>query len=419
MILTLFFLSSLLSQAPAATFEGGEVSVRELDEYLAWKYGKREEGQAAQKHLSERALVEREAASRGLAIPKESVAAKLGEMDAALGPGGLDRELRDKQMSREEFLQLLTISFLHERMAREDLGLPAGEKPAPEQLQLWLADRAKRSGALPTPAAESLGRTIRTLLGAKNTKAALFDLIGAQLMETRAREAGLSISEKEIDEEIEKKRTRIRADPRYEGLSFEELLKTQGLDPQALRESPGLRASILLEKLARANWPAERLEAQYEKERARYDGLWGESRRAYWIAIRGTATPSQNIRRSLEDAAREAESLKGRIHSFEDFQRLAKIYSEDERSKSRGGEIGFVHRQEPQIDPSLLEAIASAPTDALAGPVRIASGAALLWVGESKPAPPRAELLEKVLGEKRASYYEDMMRGARVKTFLD
>lgn len=404
---------------PAATFQGGQISMRELDEYAAWKYGKREEGQGAQKHLLERALVEREAAQRGRAIAEEAVSQKLAELTASLGQDGLEKELREKQLAREDFLTLLRISMLHERMTQEDLGLGPAEKPSPEQLQLWITDRMKKAADIPAPSPQALGRTIRTLIGKKNTRGAILDLVGVRLLEGRAREAGVTIAEGDVDEEIAKRRAKISADPRYEGVNFEELLKTQGLTLADLKQSPALRAGMLLERITRANWPAERLAAEYTKDKSRWDGIYGESRKVSWILVRGAATPNQLTRRSLDEAAREAETMRGRINSLEDFQRMAKIYSEDDRSKAQGGEIGFVHRQEPQSDAALLQAIADAKANSLVGPVRLQNGAAILWVGETKPAPSEKELLEKILEEKRGAYYEEMMRAAKISTFLD
>ena len=424
----------------AARFEGGEVSFAELHEYLTAKYRKREEGRSALQHLRQRILVEREAERRRLAIPDGKVAEELRELRqrfeaAGPVPAGFEEELRRRQLSFAEFAGLLRISLLHEELARQDFGLAAGESPSSEQMNLWLSEREKKAEVVEDPARlphgavasvdgreisnDLVGATLRTLIGPKATRTALVDLIGARLVHKRGAELGLEAAEADLDAEIARRRERVSADERFAGVGYEALLQTQGQTVEELRADPKFRAGVLLAKIAERIYTAEALEGIYRKDAGRYEGLYGESRKVSWILIRGAGSPNALIKRSFEEAEKEIRTIRDQIRGPEDFPKAAKIYSEDERTNSSGGEVGFLHRREPDFEPAMLDAVFAAKTREIVGPLRIPQGAALLLVGETQPAPAHGEILSRIRDEMRADLYGEGLRTAKIVTFLD
>lgn len=407
-----------------ARYEHGEISWDTLYEFLLQKYGKKEEGQSALQHHLQLLLVEQEAKRRGVHVAESSIASRISELEksiqASAPSSSLQEELRSKQMSLEQFSDLLRISIAHEEMARQDLGLSAGEPITPAQLNLWLTERMSKSKPDESLISkQTLGKTIQTFLGRKTVKNIITEMVGMELVRKKAKEFKIELSAEDIDKEIGRRRARLASNEQLKGVSYEEVLKAQGTSVEELKQDSRFLATLLLAKIAEHLYSRETLETVYKKDAARYDGLFGESRKISWLLLRAAKFPNQFVKRSFEDAEKEMQSIRERIKAPEDFARIAKLHSEDDRNRAAGGEVGFIHRLEPDFDPTLLEAVFQAQPKAILGPFKTAQGLFLVLLEDIKPAPAHEQILNKVLDELRAEFYGQCLQEARIVTALD
>lgn len=121
---------------------------------------------------------------------------------------------------------------------------------------------------------------------------------------------------------------------------------------------------------------AARIQKAYEDERAR----WDQKRKVRVRHVLARVPPGG------EEAAarRKVEEAKARVQKGEDFARVAAALSEDENTKDRGGELGFV--SEGLFDEAFASAALALEAGQLSDPVRSASGWHLVQAEEVVPA---------------------------------
>jgi peptidyl-prolyl cis-trans isomerase D len=76
-------------------------------------------------------------------------------------------------------------------------------------------------------------------------------------------------------------------------------------------------------------------------------------------------------------AQKKADGLAARIRKGEAFAKVAKAASEDERTKARGGDLGWQREGGTMLDPAVDAKLAQAKDGELVGPVKTASGLVL------------------------------------------
>ena len=109
-----------------------------------------------------------------------------------------------------------------------------------------------------------------------------------------------------------------------------------------------------------------------------------------------TRAPDADTRSSHADARAELERYRAETASPEDFLRMAGKYSEDEPSRRRQGVLGWVHADEPGVDPALCAAAFAASPGEVSGPFRTAQGEALVLVLDVRPPPAEERFREEV-----------------------
>jgi len=91
--------------------------------------------------------------------------------------------------------------------------------------------------------------------------------------------------------------------------------------------------------------------------------------------------------------------------------------SEEPNTKKQQGDLGWVTRGDERVPGELREALfhvldtgGTIPeTGRMVGPVRLASGCALLWVSERRASPAWEEMSERVHEELRRRFMADLM----------
>jgi peptidyl-prolyl cis-trans isomerase D len=117
---------------------------------------------------------------------------------------------------------------------------------------------------------------------------------------------------------------------------------------------------------------ADRIQKAYQDDAAR----WDQKRK---VRVRHVLAKGDDAtaRKKIEDA-------KARVQKGEDFAKVAAAVSEDENTKDRGGEIGFV--SEGLFDPAFASAALALEKGQLSEPVKSASGWHLIQAEEVVPA---------------------------------
>jgi peptidyl-prolyl cis-trans isomerase SurA len=230
------------------------------------------------------------------------------------------------------------------------------------------------------------------------------DTIDELLVLQRARELGFGVGEDDVDRVI----ARIRLDNNIgSDAEFAELLRGQGIPPDALRES--LRNQIRIEQVRqdvfrRVSVAEAEAEAYYRARPEEFTAKPGIVFREILVALppleetRGSPATAQEYDRGLIRFVK----ARDRVSKGEDFAEVARTAS-DAPSKDTGGMVGPI---DPQTLPEALRpALAKLAGGEVSAPVRTDQGYWLLKLESiSEPRPVTFEALrDRVIGELLAS----------------
>jgi peptidyl-prolyl cis-trans isomerase D len=157
-----------------------------------------------------------------------------------------------------------------------------------------------------------------------------------------------------------------------------------------------------LVKYAAANQEAlkklydERKAALYEKQPKQ------RHLRQILVKVKAEATDSE-----LAVAQKKAETLAARIRKGEPFAKVAKSASEDERTKGRGGDLGWQRVGGTMLDPDVDAKVTAAKDGEMVGPVKTASGFVLVLAEATREGTiafdaAKLELAESKLREEKS-----------------
>jgi len=119
--------------------------------------------------------------------------------------------------------------------------------------------------------------------------------------------------------------------------------------------------------------------------------------------------------RTLEDARKEAEEILQEVRKKgADFAALAEKYSEDEGSKEKGGDVGWVNKDTAFVKPFKDKALAMKPGE-ISEPVESPYGYHILKVEERRERPKEGERGKKKQGQDRPKEYEVKVRHILIK----
>lgn len=189
---------------------------------------------------------------------------------------------------------------------------------------------------------DGLAREDRRLLRLK----ALNDLIDLHLLRLKARynHRQYPVSEADIDAEVERF---VKRFPNEKEL--QKALEGRGWSEKELRYR-------LAARLQQERYLEGMIEIEVSEEEAR---IWFEDNReslAQPERMRVRHIFVATLNRDGEEAKKVLEGAKAKIEGREEtFADLARVLSEDERSKERGGDLGWIHRG--RIDPELVSQV--------------------------------------------------------------
>ncbi len=425
--------------APAAPFppgvvarwDGGQLEEGPYDRFLGRSFHRKPLGQEALQHLLQIQLVEREAERLGLAVAESAVEARLDEVRRQAEEGGfdLDGALASRGLDAARFRKLLRDSLLHEELVRRELGMGPEETPTPEQQEAWsqerlaelmaLSARSPEGYALDAPpyrvTLQELGAAIRVALPPGRQREYVEQLVLQRHLADWAARGKVVLGEEVLARELDWRRVHVAGNPAFGGMSYEQILSSQGSSVESVKSSDELRTAGYLWLLAAERYPDAWFDALPAEERTALEGQVGEARSVRWLLLRAKDQKVDPLDLDFDDARAELEAYRAEIATEEDFARLAGELSEHEVSRPRGGMLGWVHRYEPSVDLTVCQAAFALEPGQVSEPVMVADGMALVFLCAVRPRPEEAAFRDLVRRSRHSELRQEILEGLNLE----
>jgi peptidyl-prolyl cis-trans isomerase D len=151
-----------------------------------------------------------------------------------------------------------------------------------------------------------------------------------------------------------------------------------------------------LAKYAAAN--EEALKKLYDERKAALYEKQPKQRHLRQILIKVKAEASEA---ELTTAQKKAEAMAARIRKGEAFAKVAKAASEDERTKGRGGDLGWQRVGGTMLDPDVDAKVTAAKDGEMVGPVKTASGFVLVLAEATREGTMAFDAVKLELAESK------------------
>jgi peptidyl-prolyl cis-trans isomerase C len=208
-------------------------------------------------------------------------------------------------------------------------------------------------------------------------------LVGIEITKAYAQEHNITVSDKEVDQEIEKIKEQVGEQARSSGQdlsdqkAYEQALKQNNITEDQLRKD--IRENLPVQKVQ------EKVAGGAEPSDEEIQKYYAQNKEAQFT------TPEQRCVRHIlfnKDQKQKADEVKQQLENGGDFAKLAKQYSQDPGSAEKGGDLGCLGKGETV--PDFEEAAFGAEQGEIVGPVQTQFGYHLLEVTEIKPKQTRS-----------------------------
>jgi peptidyl-prolyl cis-trans isomerase C len=200
-------------------------------------------------------------------------------------------------------------------------------------------------------------------------------LIEIEIAKAYASEQGITVSEKDVNEEIETIKDQISEQAQAQGMNvgreeaYRQALQQAGITEDELRGQ--LRDQLPIQKVQ------ERVAGGAEASQEEVEEFYEENKEAQFT------TPEQRCARHIlfnKDQKAKAEEVKGQLQNGADFAELAREFSQDPGSAEQGGDLGCLGQGETV--PNFEEALFGAQQGEIVGPVETEFGYHVIEVME-------------------------------------
>ncbi|MBI5048600.1 MAG: peptidylprolyl isomerase [Deltaproteobacteria bacterium] len=250
------------------------------------------------------------------------------------------------------------------------------------------------------------------------TKSKVLDqLIEKKLVEQASNKAGITISEKEIDNAIEDVK-------RQNNVSQQELLSAlarNGLTFKEYREQlkDQIRQVKFINKEFRSNAKIsnEDIEAYYRQNQGKFSGPV-----THRLRIISLLSSEQDKRKDIE---KKADNILAAARGGEDFVRLAKEYSQGPNAKE-GGDLGYIKAGE--MDAAIERAATGLKTGEISNVIKTSTGFHIIQLIDKQGAAARPlsevedeirnTIFQKVIDERYKLWLEEVMKKAYIEVRL-
>jgi len=208
-------------------------------------------------------------------------------------------------------------------------------------------------------------------------------LVSFEIAKAYAQEHNITVSDKAVDQEIEKIKEQIGDQARSSGQdlsnqeAYEQALKQNNITEDQLRED--IRENLPVQKVQ------ERVTGNAEPSDEEIQNYYDKNKEAQFT------TPEQRCVRHIlfnKDQKQKAEEVKQQLEDGGDFAKLAKEYSQDPGSAAKGGDLGCLGKGETVAE--FDEATFGAEQGEIVGPVESEFGYHVLQVTDIKPKQTRS-----------------------------
>ena len=243
------------------------VTRSEVATEMAFHLRRKDQGQAAIEHLVATTLVRRAARERDLWPSDAEVEALRHELQRQLQAQG--RDLIDEPVVRNsgmrQLLEDLAVQLAHEKLVRQQLAMADGEPVSSEMLKLWIIEEKQRVTVVDDPdqlpsatavrvgdlevSLASLGRLLLRTSDNLTQDRFVRQVVARAHIEALGRKWKVVVTPDDLARELAARRAMAARDPRYQGMTFEQLLQSQGISLAWLRQSRVFRAQLLQKKV--------------------------------------------------------------------------------------------------------------------------------------------------------------------------
>jgi peptidyl-prolyl cis-trans isomerase C len=192
-------------------------------------------------------------------------------------------------------------------------------------------------------------------------------LVEVEIAKAYAEENGITVSEEDVNQEIETIKDQIAQQAQAQGMNvgreaaFQQALQQAGITEEQLRAQ--IREQLPVQKVQ------ERVAGDAEASQEEVEKFYEENKEAQFT------TPEQRCARHIlfnKDQKAKAEEVKGQLQNGADFAELAKEFSQDPGSAENGGDLGCLGQGETV--PNFEEAVFNAEEGEIVGPVETEFG---------------------------------------------
>ncbi|MCA8950395.1 MAG: peptidyl-prolyl cis-trans isomerase [Planctomycetes bacterium] len=370
-------------------------------------------GRQAAEVLVDSEITRREAERLKLMPTDAEVRAFWDQLKAQLRAAGRDPAnfAAVRNSTESEWLRDLALQLAQERLVRRALDLDAGEAVSGDMLRLWLAEQRKvhtvvddRSQLAPGIAARVDGRDLPILeLGLLLLRTSedgereryIRQVAFLASIEREAEKLDVLADDAAIEAAITARRRDVARDPRYRGLTFEQLLETQGLSVELLRQRRVFRAKVLQEQITARLHPDAELRRELAADRDGVVAEVGARRRLGIVFRRALEEPNALVPNDFAAAAASLERVKQRLE-LERFEMVARIETDDPAGKESGGDTGWLQRASDRLPEVVLAAAFAATAGEVVGPLRGPDGCYLVKVLDVEPDLTDDQLVERL-----------------------
>lgn len=252
---------------------------------------------------------------------------------------------------------------------------------------------------------------------AKIREDALKNLIEKELQYQYALEKGLSVSQKEVEDQLTAMGKQFGSTAK-----FNDALKKSGMTRERLKEIIRKRALTAKAKkqevASKAALSDSELKDHYEKNRESFKRPVEFRASHILIGVDPSATAEEKEKR-----LKLAKDVLARLKAGGDFAKLAMRYSTDEGSAPIGGDIGTFHKG--MADPAIEEAILSLKVGEVSDIVESLYGYHIVVLTSNKPETMltfdevKADLKKKLEKKRGDELYSKWMEGIRAKANIE
>jgi hypothetical protein len=232
---------------------------------------------------------------------------------------------------------------------------------------------------------------------------------------------GINVTTEKIAAEYERAKQAFKDNPKFEGIHFEDMIKQQtGMSPDLWKQSPNLFVAVAMTELGEKILPNDNVAAAYAEDADWY----GPIIEVKHVMIRGTDDPKfKGKYRTMDEALTQANAVLKKATGGENFDELVKLFSDDTRTKFKGGILATWVPRRWQQHPQMWEIVKDLKVGEIGGPAPSTSGYHVLQLESKQPIPPISPDAIRDLRKRRAvmkfeKSWSDAKRGVNLRRFM-